>query len=379
MKICKTSVSSEPRLCKAYLNFSINPETIPTLISAEKLRILQEGDENPYYVPEEIIDITKPVKGVEFTTEFWYSFLEKLKNAPLPGSKSGHTSPWEWWITGDMDFFTIGGEIRGNNVYLKMYIPPEGYKSNNATFIKTIKTGMVHFSIVSWTKDIIKYDEEGEIESIKAVESVKGERNDAAERDMGAMEQHVHVNKEEYNRRKSDKKQEKECIMGDLTYDQIITKLKNSCVNGDITKPQICKDLGIEFLDYDMNVKLELVNQAEKILGKNWVEKIKEMKENEINVKQEAYENLRARLMRDVFGDPGTEEKPNLKRQAAEPHVSMKIQDEKSLKAEIEKAKENPVVKSISFQRADINSEMNDLTGVKSSPNNGYRSEIIKI
>ena len=73
------------------------------------------------------------------------------------------------------------------------------------------------------------------------------------------------------------------------------------------------------------------------------------------------------------------QEKINLKREAAEPLVNKEIQDEKILKEQIEAAKENAVVKNISFQMTDVNSDMNDITGVKvNTDNNKYRSETIK-
>ena len=445
--------SSEPRQCKLNLNLSINPESIPTLITLDKLNIITEKDENPYFVVEEILDITIPVKGVLFTREFWVSYLDKLKDSPFPGSKSGHTI--NWWETGDMDFYTIGGEIKENSVFLKIYVPPEGYKSSNETFIKNIKAGMVHFSIVSWTEDIIERDENGSITTIKAIRSVKGERNDAAERNMGAMEQKVNIDKKtnpypnehaarirnpgdfekDSFRRKNisngvniiigklkgkdttttqsyrfsikvftakqakdwlkkhnidyisfeaatgGKSEKQEVyIMSDSTYNEIIENLKNQCANGTVSILKISKDLGFEILTDEQKTTL---NQLKEVIGDNPIEKIKQLKQNEQTVKQQAYDNMREKEMSTVFGPEKLNidgiETDNLKRQAAEPLISKNIQDEKQLKEEIEKAKENPVVKNMSFQQADFNSNINDITGIKiQKENSGYRKETIK-
>ena len=374
------SLSSEPRFCKAYLNLNISPDSVPTLISVEKLKELTKGDEKPYYVVEEIVDIREPANGVEFTPEFWYSFFEGIKNAPYPGSKSGHT---RWYNeTGDMDFFTIGGKLDNNTVHLKMYIPPIGYKSENSTFIKALKAGAVHFSIVSWTEDIVEIDENGDIVSIKAIRHVKGGRNDAVERDMGAMPQKV--NKDRNNPDKN--KIEKEKSMSEvMTYEQIITNLKNRCKNGDISSVKVAKDLGVKILTDEDQKKLNTLEEIEKITGKNPVEKVNAMKAKEKEVSQQAYDNMREKLMSENFGPEKVyengQEKSNLKRSAAEPHVKKEIQTEEQLKQEIEKAKKDPVVESISFQAADVNSKINNLSGVKvnTAATTGYRSEVIKI
>jgi hypothetical protein len=364
------------------LNLSIPPETIPTLISLDKLNELIQGDEKPYYVIEEILDITEPAKGVEFTREFWLSYLSKLKDAPFPGSKSGHTSPYAWWETGDMDIFTIGGEIKGNSVYLKMYIPRQGYKSSNETLIKATKTGMVHFSIVAWTEDLIEVDEFGDVTSIKAIRSVKGERNDVAERDMGAMPQRVNKNG---NENPDNNKEEDINIMPDKTYKEAITLLKNRCGTGELSFNTIGKDLGFEIMTKEHKEAIETLEKVKKLTGENPVEQIKAMKAQEQQVKQDLYYNMRERLMRDEFGSNEIEvqgkKEVNLKREAAEPYVSKEIQTEEELKQQIEDVKKNPVVENISFQIADVNSNVNDLTGIKTntSGTEKFRSETIKI
>lgn len=370
MKICK-SLSDKARLCPLKINFSISPDSIPTLIS--NLDILTENDPKPYFIVEEIFDIKELANGVEFTAEFWDSYIKKLNQAPFPGSKSGHT--YRWGATGDMDFYTIGAKRKKDTVFLKMYIPPEGYKNSNETFIKAVKAGMVHFSIVSWTEDIIEMDADGSVKSIKAVRSVKGERNDAVERNMGAMDQEIKVNKDG-DEIPDQIKTEVKYIMSDTEYKPMIENLKNRCANGSLSLERICKDLGFEILTKEHKEKLQTMEEIKKLSGENPIEAIKAMKSKEQEVKQQSYDNTREKLMHDEFGPAGTEEKPNLKREAAEPLVNKEIQTEDELKKQVEKAKENPVVKNMSFQHADVNSASNDITGVSVKNNSGkqYRT-----
>lgn len=361
MKINK-SLSLEPRQCKTKLNFSINPENIKTLIPDEILKIIQTDDEKPFYAIEEIEDITEPANGVEFTPEFWDTYLAVLREHPIPGRKKGHVSPYSY-ETAENDFYVIGGKIENNKVFLKNYIPPDGFESSNKSFIRDIKSGLIHFSVVSWTEDIIETDENGMIKSIKAIRSVKGERNDAVEVGMGAMKQKVNKDDNTSNNNKTEG-----YIMAENVYNDIVKNLKNQIDNGSVGKPQIAKDLGIEIVTDEHKQAIEIIKKLEKVLGSCDFEKeILEMKQNAETVKQQAYDNIREKEMTAVFGPEKIKvngiDTDNLKRLAAEPLVSKVIQDEKILKEQIEKAKENPVVKNASFQQADINSDMNNLSG----------------
>ena len=377
LKINK-SFSLEPRQCKTKLNLSINPETIPILITQEKLNIIQADDNNFYYAIQEIEDITEPANGIEFIQSYWESYLEKLKEHPIGGRKKGHISPYNWWQTAENDFYLIGGKIEGNKVYLKNYIPPEGFESSNKSFIRDVKAGTVHFSVVSYTEDIIETDENGNIKSIKAIRSVRGERNDAVEVDMGAMKQKVNKDDKTSNNNKTEG-----YIMADNVYNDIVKNLKNQIDNGSVGKPQIAKDLGIEIITDDHKQAVLTVNKITEILGPCDFEKtIQEMKQNAEKVRQQAYDNMREKIMAEVFGPEKIKvngvDTDNLKRLAAEPLVSKDIQDEKTLKEQIEAAKENPVVKNASFQQADITSDMNDLSGgisVNKNKNTGVRTD----
>jgi len=388
LKINK-SISLEPRIydINVKINLTINPELIPVLISQKALQAIQQidtpqgkiQDPNPYYVTEEIEDIRDPANGVEFILKFWNSYIAVMKERPIGGRKKGHISPLSW-ETPENDFYTIGGKIEGNKVYLRIYIPPEGFETSNQGLLRDAKAGLLNFSIVSWTEDIIETDENGDIKSITAVRSVKGERNDRVEIGMGAMQQKV--NKEKTGDNPDNKIKTEEFIMAENKYSEVIKNLKNQIDNGTVSKKDIAGDLKIEILTEEQKAALKKLKDILTITGENPIDVIKQLKENEQAVKQEKYENTREKLMSKEFGPEkimeNGQEKANLKREAAEPYVSTEIQETEKLEKQIKEAKEKPVVKNISFQVADINSEINDITGVKIKKNSGFRKEIIK-
>lgn len=379
MKINKT-LSPEPRRCRASLNLSVDPNTLKTLIPEKILKIIQAGDPDPYYVIEEIEDIRKPANRVEFTPDFWNSYLSVLKDRPIPGSKKGHLSPSSL-ENPENDLYTIGGKIENNKVFLKIYIPTQGSTTSNDGFIRDIKAGLIHFSIVSWTEDIIEIDEDGTIKSIKAVKSVKGERNDAVEVGLGAMDQKVN---KDNNSSENNKSEKEKYIMSDKTYNEVIQNIINHIDNGKINKIQVASDLKIEIVTDEHRKAVKMLKEIEDLIGKDPVDAIKKMKKNEEAVKKQKYENVREKEMADAFGPlkikVNGKDTDNLKRQAAEPMVSKEIQDEKKLKDQIEQAKNNPVVKQLSFQYADMNSPVNNISGVsESSDSASYRQERVKI
>lgn len=366
----------------------IKADQIPTLIPEKKMNILLEENENPYFAIEEILDITEPVfptmnmwspVGVTFTKKFWDSYLVKIKKRPLPGSKDGHKSLYDPG-TPATDIYTVGGKREGNKVWLKIYIPTMGANSSNEGLIRDAKVGILHFSIVSQTKDVIELNENGEITKFLAVESVSGERNDVVEYDQGAMEQKVSQKDENHEKQNS----QRSYIMADNVYKEIIENIKNQMANGAISIVQLSKDLGFKIVNDEIQAERQMLTDIKKLTGDNPLEKIKILKTNELQVQQTAYENIREKLMSQSFGPVGTEKKPNLKRSAADPLVSEEIQDEKNLKEDIEKAKKNPVVCQFSTTEADYTTEINDLSGVNvniqgTSDNNPYNQDTIEI
>jgi len=158
-----------------------------------------KDDENPYF---KIQAINYPItaNGINYQESFFEEFISKLKNHPIPGDKFGHEMQWGKRPT--TDFILIGARIDKKNngkgtVYLKNYIPPVGESGDNAIFIRENKSNMIHYSLVSYTKDEILNDKNGKT-IINVVGSVKGERNDAVEIGLGAMDQKTNDEKK-YN------------------------------------------------------------------------------------------------------------------------------------------------------------------------------------
>lgn len=167
-------------------------DSVPTLIAANKLSVLQEGDDRPFY---KIESIPYPATGngaitanAIYEESFFQSFLNVLKDHPIPGSKSGHG-----WEANKNDFYLVGGRLDSNGdgtgtVHFKNYIPPMGANGSNASFIRDARVGIINFSLVTSPK--IEYDESG-VEHI--VETNGRERNDAVGYKEGAMDQAVNA------------------------------------------------------------------------------------------------------------------------------------------------------------------------------------------
>lgn len=179
-------------------NFRVTPDSritlsavdVPTLIPAETMQLLSQGDAEPYFKIQEI-PVPVVANRVTYPASFFESYIGKLKDRPIPGSKNGHDT--RYGARPNTDLYVVGGKLsvdaQGNGkVYLKNYIPKVGESGDNSSFIVQNKAGMLDYSIVSYTKDQIETLPEGEMK-ITAVASLAGERNDAVEYGVGAMEQ----------------------------------------------------------------------------------------------------------------------------------------------------------------------------------------------
>lgn len=167
----------------------ISADSIPTLVPAESLALFQAGDEKPYFKVQ-AIDYPTKANGWTYTEEFWKSYIGKLNAAPIPGSARGHET--RWGARGATDLIVVGGRVdaKGDGsgtVYLKNYIPPKGESGDNSVFIAMNKAGMVDYSIVSYTRDVIENQPDGEVTRM-CVESLYGERNDCVDLGTGAMD-----------------------------------------------------------------------------------------------------------------------------------------------------------------------------------------------
>lgn len=470
MKTLKNKVKSR-KVLKADIS-TISPDKIPTLISKKLQDILFQGDDTPFLIAEEIKDISQKANGVYFSIDFWKSYIGKMKNRVIPGSRTGHLSGFEsYYKRANSDVYTIGGFIdeKKNKVYLKVYIPKMGEIETNDGLIRDAKLNNINFSIVAYTRD--EYIREGEGFKIIAKESIKGERNDVVEFGLGAMDQNnkrlnkagrqlnssgmsnakaiikagdintssrwswsssdgnsllgengdnwnnykkwflaentnaTEETKSRYNypfgkngkvyrsaliairQRASqqkdtsiydaagtlieliDSKSEKEYIMKENVYQDIIKNLKNQITNGTVSKNEIAKDLSIDFVEEKHISSTKSIEELKKMFGDDFINKIKQLKDDEEKTKKERYELLRNKKMTENFGPEKIGESDNLKRNAAEPLISHEIQDKKNLDEQIEAAKKNPVVCSFAFDEADYTSSQNDISGVVSTKN----------
>jgi gas vesicle protein len=170
-------------------------EDIETLVPAEAMEALTNGDDEPYFKIEAIDFPAKGTGGV-YEGSFFKSFINVTKNRPIPGSKRGH----EWVSRPASDFYTVGGRIettdngKTGTAYLKVYIPPIGDPTENAAFRRDAQANMVHFSLVTKPDYTVKIeeDERGSKVQVNHFTASKGyERNDAMEYGAGAMDQIV--------------------------------------------------------------------------------------------------------------------------------------------------------------------------------------------
>ena len=168
---------------------SLDPNTIPNLSPKASIDLFVEGDSNPYF---KIQAIKYPAKanGWDYIESFWQSYLSKVERAPVPGSRTGHNM--QCGARGPTDLVVIGGKIESNGdgtgtVFLKNYIPLAGESGDNSVFIKANKAGMVDYSIVSVTRDLITPNADGSLVR-QCVESLAGERNDCVDFGTGAMD-----------------------------------------------------------------------------------------------------------------------------------------------------------------------------------------------
>jgi hypothetical protein len=177
----------------------ISAEEIPTLIPQNILREWQANDNDPYY---KLQAIKYPIKanGLNYKESFFEEYISKLKDRPIPGSKNGHDMGWGKRPSTDLLLVGALMEKKGDEsgvVYLKNYIPKEGANGSNEIFIRECKSDMINFSIVAYTRDEVIND--GDKMERNIVGSVKGERNDAVEYGLGAMEQKTNEDEDDEN------------------------------------------------------------------------------------------------------------------------------------------------------------------------------------
>jgi len=320
---------------KSNKNLSIDPASIPTLTPDDKVNLFMEGDSDPYY---KIQEIEYPIKanGWVYTEEFFKSFLSKTKERPIPGSRNGHSTRWGEFPPTDL--LLIGGKVesKGNGkgkAYFKNYIP-KALDSDNASFIKQAKADMVHFSLVSVTRDEKIINKDGEIEW-HVIESLSDERNDAVEYNAGAMSQKTNAaNAVEDIKSKGD------------TMDELLKQLLNHKANGKITVSELATAFGIETRTDEDKQNADLVSKFTRLFGN--LENAQKMVDES---KQNAIAGMKAKVV-ETFGTEKVNGKDNRAHQYAMTLLSESIDagDTEKFNTKIESLKDDPI--AVEFKAA---------------------------
>ncbi len=323
---------------------AVKPEDVPTLIPKENLDIILQGDTDPYY---KIQEIPFPVKanGDIYIESFFVSYLSKLNRAPIPGSKSGHET--NWGARPETDLYVIGGEVKSNGdgsgvAIFKNYIPPVGDNGkSNEQFIKDNKLNIVDYSLVSYVREEVTEDENGE-RVWHVIESLKGERNDAVEYACGAMQQKT-------NAREGDNKEGEGKT---VNKEELLKKLNALKTNGDVTLVEIADELGLTnqlVTDKHINA-LETVIKLNEIIGDDPIKAVSDMKQNLADIDDTA----KANKLAEVFG---VKAEDNLVYNFAEELTK----DKKSNEVDedfIASIKENAICKALAGKMADGNKQI---------------------
>jgi len=327
---------------------TVSPEDIPTLVPLEILKKWQVGDEKPYYKIQ-MIEFPIKANGVIYEESFFKSFINKTKERPIPGSKAGHSISWgERPAT---DLLMIGGKIESNGdgtgrAFFKNYIPPVGETGSNEIFIRENESDMVHYSLVTYPKELRDEDNDGNI-VYHAIESMFGERNDAVEYNTGAMKQVTNKNGEVFadgnNQEGAERMEPKE----------MFKRINTLMANGDLNKKEVAEALGIEQVN-------ESHTRAVNALKETGVEDpVKEINRLKAQIK-EGSEAVRNAYLTEAFGAPiieGDSGDKNLVRVYAEKNTK-DLSGEELTKA-INSIKEDPIVLRLAQDAIDPSSNSN--------------------
>lgn len=349
---------------QSVVNKKIDPDSIPTLVPDKALKEFQKDDPDPYYKTQKI-EFPIVANGLNYQKSFFESFISKLNERPIPGSKSGHNL-----FSSERpptDFLLIGGKIESKSkekgfVYFKNYIPKNGATTTNETFIKENKSDMVHFSLVTYPKYEVLEDKDGN-EIVNIIESLYGERNDAVEYNLGAMKQETNIK----DLKDQDDLKDNNKLGGvNLETKQEVLKVLNTMkANADITLIEVAEamELQSQLITDEHLQAIKIVNSLKNLGFTDPVKDYEKLK-NKIEADRESVRN--ARLDKE-FGtkEDSQTKKDNLLRTYAEGKTVNVYGDD--LEKAINDLKEDPIAKKFAAERADVNSEANELGVVENN------------
>lgn len=141
----------------------------------------------------ESLDFPVSGSGGVYDGSFFDSFISKLKNGVIGGSKDGHGG---WTGKSINDLYMIGGMTEYNSdqksgtAHFLMWIPKQ-LNSDNYGLINDYFAGQVNFSLVSYPKYKDITNKDTKMIERHFVGSDRGERNDVVDLHNGAMDQVV--------------------------------------------------------------------------------------------------------------------------------------------------------------------------------------------
>lgn len=352
------------------LNYSrkktdVSPDSIPNTIPAKYLKEWQKEDPDPYYKVQ-VIEYPILANGLNYLESFFESFVAKLKERAIPGSKSGHS----FWYgeKPNADFIMVGAKIESNGkgagkVFFKNYIPPNGDAGDNKSFIIQNKTDMIHYSLVTYPREERFEDKDGNT-VINIIESLYGERNDAVEYDLGAMKQLTNqkdLNGLSNDTNLTDNQKEGEEI---LEKDELLKKINALKTNAELTLVEVAKAMGLEnqVVNKEHTEALKVVNSLKELGLKDPIADIKVMQGK---IEADAGAVLNARLDKEYGTNPDADSKENYLRQYAGQQIA--TMEGNDLEAKINALKEDPIALKFAKEKADYNTDTNAIGVVETN------------
>jgi hypothetical protein len=353
------------------------PDEIPTLVPDSVMAIWK--DEKEPYFKCQAINYPILANGYNYKESFFQEFISKLSDRPFPGAKTGHDM--NWGARPNTDFLLVGGKLVKNGdgsgiVMLKNYIPPQGAETSNERFIQECKSDMVHFSLVSVTKDEIIRDDIGT--TINVIGSIRGERNDAVEFGMGAMDQKTNDQKSDIELiPETTAVGGKKNIWGGYIMDPekkklLMDTLRGLKSNGEITLHEIAAELGLkhQVLTEEHTEAVKFINAIKALGVKDPVAEIKTMQKT-IADGEVAVRNAM------ITKEFGPEKFANGKENDLRTFIVSQIKDETgdALTARMNELKGSSLAKKLAAEQADYRSDVNiasvEHTATETTPTEG--------
>lgn len=277
-------------------------ESIPMTPACQKAFIeLSKGDAEPFQFVQELKFGEKytATDGSIFTKEWAESYVAKLNDAPIVGSKDGHTA-MNWERSRERvsnEVYLIGSKFADDEtVLLRHYVTKDMPEHEYNKLVKEIKAGLVSTSIMCMAEYNIVYNEEDESAVWYAVKSIGGERNDLVEwNQTGMVSGLVAVSQKSpvVNNEKGDKPMEALDINGAFAV------LQTACKELKVDPVVIAEKLGFKekLVTDEVKQKAEKLDKAEAIVGDIGV-----FVEKQIQAQKDNFATIKAVALEKEFG-----------------------------------------------------------------------------